>query len=338
LQRSPALWLLPCARPLPGGGVRPPAEPRGPARLLILTVGCAPDLRRFHQQQGARHLRTCSSAWPWQPDTRSAKRSIVAARVLSTRDSRWTVERLTAVSAWIFILGYGAAGVAYYEKWYASAGKASWCRTRRQPPRCARSFRPVPNICSPLRNSGRHFTTSLARTFYSYAASWPIGSTSTTTLAGVSGDRPIFLIVDEYQWLQELTGMTSSTSDGSGRGWISSSVDACSTASRMGPRTARSRCFAAARRRRRPPGRRASSAAPDSYSMAERVLNQGVADLAHWPRYQDPRTTAGARPEVRPPENGLRIEGSGWPGIVKLCRGVLPESSYPRKSRHAGHA
>src|SRR5207248_2150778 len=55
--------------------------------------------------------------------------------------------------------------------------------------------------------------------FYSYAASWPAVSATTTALPGVSDDRPIFLIVDEYQWLQELTGMTSSTSEWQ-RSWL----------------------------------------------------------------------------------------------------------------------
>ncbi len=56
-------------------------------------------------------------------------------------------------------------------------------------------------------------------TFYSYAAAWPVASGATTTLTDVGEDRPIFLIVDEYQWLQELTGTTSSTSEWQ-RSWL----------------------------------------------------------------------------------------------------------------------
>jgi hypothetical protein len=52
------------------------------------------------------------------------------------------------------------------------------------------------------------------------------------------------------------------------------------------------------------------------YRISEPVMTQTAANLAQWTRYDDPRRTAASRPEVRKIENGLRIGGTGWPGIV----------------------
>jgi 4-amino-4-deoxy-L-arabinose transferase-like glycosyltransferase len=300
------------------GGVRPLAERRGPARLLILTVGCALIFAGFINNKVPVYLPHLLVGLALAAGYAASETIHRAARILSTRDSRWTVDRLTAVAAWIFILGYGAAGVAYYEKWYASAGKselvpyeATAATLRTLVPAGPKYLFASPQFWPPFHDEP-------GATFYSYAASWPIGSSSTTTLAGVSDDRPIFLIVDEYQWLQELTGMTSSTSEWQ-RSWLDfierrCVLDGVAYGTAHGT-LALFRCGTAAAPAARTP--RIVGGARQ-YSMAERVLNQGAADLAQWPRYQDPRRTAGDRPDVRPTESGLRIEGSGWPGIVKM--------------------
>jgi hypothetical protein len=45
-------------------------------------------------------------------------------------------------------------------------------------------------------------------------------------------------------------------------------------------------------------------------------LRQAPADLAQWGRYQDPRRSPASHPEIRLNDAGLRISGSGFPGIV----------------------
>ena len=54
------------------------------------------------------------------------------------------------------------------------------------------------------------------------------------------------------------------------------------------------------------------------YAVAERVLEQRGADLAKWMRYKDPRATPNAQPHVSATDGGLRIAGTGWPGIVTM--------------------
>jgi len=54
------------------------------------------------------------------------------------------------------------------------------------------------------------------------------------------------------------------------------------------------------------------------YTIAEPVLSQRAGDLARWMRYEDPRVTAAAKPHVGEADGGLRIEGTGWPGIVTM--------------------
>jgi hypothetical protein len=54
------------------------------------------------------------------------------------------------------------------------------------------------------------------------------------------------------------------------------------------------------------------------YALGGIVLSQTAADLAQWTRYDDPRRTAAAHPEVRLEDHDVRISGTGWPGIIKM--------------------
>jgi hypothetical protein len=157
-----------------------------------------------------------------------------------------------------------------------------------------------------------------ATTFYSYAAAWPVSSGPSSTLSGVDGDRPILLIVDELQWLQELTGTTSSTSEWQ-RSWLDFIVRRCALDG-VAYGTAHGtlalyRCGLSAAP---PAGAPRIVGGATVFTIGERVLAQGAADLARWPRYQDPRVTSAARPEVALTGDGLRIAGTGWPGIVRM--------------------
>jgi hypothetical protein len=54
------------------------------------------------------------------------------------------------------------------------------------------------------------------------------------------------------------------------------------------------------------------------YEVSDTVLAQSAAQLAAWTKYDDPRRTSTAEPSVGLTAGGLRISGTGWPGIVKM--------------------
>jgi len=61
-----------------------------------------------------------------------------------------------------------------------------------------------------------------------------------------------------------------------------------------------------------------------NYSRSRDEAEQTAADLARWPRYEDPRHVAGSRPsQVELTDRGLRITGGGWPGIVRPFDGEV---------------
>jgi hypothetical protein len=219
-----------------------------------------------------------------------------------------------------FIALYGGAAVAYYEKWYVSAGKselvsyeATTATLRTLVPRGPKYLYASPQFWTP-------FHADAGTTFYSYAAAQPVDSEQATTLAGAGDDRPIFLLVDELQWLPELIGVSSSTAEWQ-RGWIAfigqrCVLDAVALGTAHGT-LALYRCALAA-------APAATASAPrmvggsSEYRVADLVLRQAPADLAQWGRYQDPRRTPAGHPEIRLNDTGLRISGSGFPGIVTL--------------------
>jgi hypothetical protein len=148
----------------------------------------------------------------------------------------------------------------------------------------------------------------------------PVASGETTTLTDVGGDRPIFLIVDEYQWLQELTGLTSSTSEWQ-RSWLDFIEHRCVLDGvAYGTAHGTLALYRCGLTEAPPAGTPRIIGGATQYTIAERVLGQGADDLARWMRYEDPRVTAAARPNVAVTGSGLRIEGTGWPGIVTMFR------------------
>jgi hypothetical protein len=149
-------------------------------------------------------------------------------------------------------------------------------------------------------------------------------------LAGAGGDRPIFLIVDEYQWLPELTGPSSSTPEWQ-RAWTTfieqrCALDAVAPGTAHGTLALYQCALSDPPAVKTPPAPRIIGGSTE-YRVGEAVLSERGAELGGWSRYEDPRRTASARPEVRPTEDGLRITGTGWPGIVRTIPAV-PGDTY----------
>jgi 4-amino-4-deoxy-L-arabinose transferase-like glycosyltransferase len=291
--------------------------PHGPLRLLIFALGGALIFAGFINNKVPVYLPHILVGFALAA---GCAVSVVCRRIRAINPG---------VLALLFIAAYGGAGVAYYEKWYSSVGKselvpyeATTATLRALVPAGPKYLYASPQFWTP-------FHAEPGTRFFSYAAS-QVDSASTIALAGAGGDRPIFLIVDEYQWLPELTGPTSSTTAWQ-RAWTTFIEQRCGLDG-VAPGTAHGtlalyRCALSDPPPARTPAMPRIIGGATEYRIGDLVLRNGTAELAAWTRYEDPRRTAGARPDVRPTEDGLRIAGTGWPGIVKMIPAV-PGDSY----------
>ena len=295
---------------------RPTADPRGAVRLLVLTVGSVFIFAGFINNKVPVYMPHLLVGFSLAAGFAVSEAAYLAHHALSIRSTRLDVDRAVRVALWFFIVGYGGAGVTYYEKWYATVRKselvpyeATAATVRTLVPRGPKYLYASPQFWTP-------FHAEVGTTFYSYAAAQPVDSGSTVALAGVNDDRPIFLLVDEFQWLPELTGLSSSTLEWQ-HDWIGfierrCALDGAALGTAHGT-IALYRCTLDAAPLGRTPR---IVGGTTEYRISEPVMTQTAANLAQWPRYDDPRRTPASRPEVRKIENGLRIGGTGWPGIV----------------------
>jgi len=83
-----------------------------------------------------------------------------------------------------------------------------------------------------------------------------------------------------------------------------------------------------------PAGRTRIIGGAQEFTIAEPVLSQGPAELAAWTKYDDPRRTPADQPSVVLTPGGVRISGSGWPGIVKMFE-ATPGERYLVRTRTA---
>jgi 4-amino-4-deoxy-L-arabinose transferase-like glycosyltransferase len=291
------------------------ADPRGPRRLLILAVGGALIFAAFINNKVPVYMPHLLIGFA------------LAAGFAVSEVVSFVPARNRAGVTLAFIAAYGGAGVAYYEKWYVSAAKselvpyeATTDTLRTLVPGGPKYLFASPQFWTP-------FHADAGTTFYSYSAAQPIDSESTTTLAGAGDDRPIFLIVDEFQWLPELFAVSSSTAEWQ-RGWIAfieqrCGLDAMALGTAHGT-LALYRCALAAAPPVPASGPRIVGGSTE-YRIGELVMSQRTKDLARWSRYDDPRRTTAERPDVHATETGLRISGTGWPGIVKTFAATAGE-------------
>jgi hypothetical protein len=295
---------------------RPMADPRGALRLLVLAVGGAFIFAGFINNKVPVYMPHLLVGFSLAAGCAVSEAAYLARQALAKRGTRLNVHQVMRIAMWAFIIGYGGAGVAYYEKWYSTVRKselvpfeATVATLRTLVPAGPKYLYASPQFWPP-------FHAEPGTTFYSYAAAQPVDSGSTIDLAGANDDRPIFLLVDEFQWLPELTGISSSTL-GWQHDWVAfierrCALDGAAFGTAHGT-IALYRCALGAAPRATTPR---IVGGTTEYRISERVMTQTAANLAEWPRYEDPRRTAASRPDVRTAGNGLRIGGTGWPGIV----------------------
>ena len=296
-----------------------PRDPRGPLRLLILAAGGALIFAALINNKVPVYLPHITIGF-----------ALVAGLAVSEAIRALPTRRAAATLA--FIVLYGGAGMAYYEKWYSTALKSELV-SYESTERTLRALVPAgPKYIFASPQFWTPFHAEPATTFYSFAAGQPIVSSGGVALAGAQPDRAIVLIVDELQWLPELVGASSSTTEWQ-RSWIRfiedrCAIDAVAYGTAHGTLAAY-RCTLAGDR---PVPSRAGAwprivGGAAEYRVGECVARQPAEVLARWPRYDDPRRTSASHPDVRLDRDGLRISGTGWPGIVTMFA-ATPGDAY----------
>ncbi|PYR23755.1 MAG: hypothetical protein DMF98_17745 [Acidobacteria bacterium] len=180
------------------GHTRVPADPRGAERLLILAIGGAFMFAAFINNKVPVYMPHLLVGFA------------LAAGVAVSEALSFVPARRRALVTLSFVVAYGGAGVAYFEKWYATAGKSELVSYEATTGTLRALVPPGPKYVYASPQFWPPFHAEPLTTFYSYAAAHPVDSGSAAILAGAGDDRPIFLIVDEFQWLPELTGVSSS--------------------------------------------------------------------------------------------------------------------------------
>jgi 4-amino-4-deoxy-L-arabinose transferase-like glycosyltransferase len=311
---NPLLWLFRIAIVLGvvvlvvrvvSGARRTDADSRGPGRLLILSVGTAVIFAAFINNKVPVYMPHVLLGF-----------SLAAGVFVSEAAALLPGWRPLALA----LLGaYGLAGVFYYEKWYSTARKSELvpyentvATLRALTPAGAKYLFASPQFWPPFHEEP-------GTTFLSFAAAQPHETDGFLALGGASDDKPIVLLVDEAQWLPELTAGVSHPAESWQRDWVSFIETRC-VLDGYALGTAHGTIAAyACGLARRPPVRvpRIVGGATD-YAVGEPALSQAAEKLAHWTRYDDPRRPSSAQPSVALTGEGVRISGNGWPGIVKM--------------------
>jgi hypothetical protein len=224
-----------------------------------------------------------------------------------------------AVVVPVLLAAYGLAGVAYYEKWYSTTKKSELTRyedteatLRALVPAGPKYIFASPQFWTP-------FHAEADTTFLSYAAAQPIDRGDTVTLAGADERRPIVVVVDEAQWLPELTTGPSQPATSWQRDWVQFIDQRCDmTAIAHGTAHGTLAAYRCSLREHPIQGLLTYIGGATEYQSTQGVLVQSAEDLSHWTRWDDPRRGPSDHPEVALSHGGLRISGTGWPGIVKM--------------------
>jgi hypothetical protein len=183
------------------------ADPRGARRLLVLAVGAAVIFAGFINNKVPVYMPHLLLGFALAGGFAASE-----AAALLPASARLAVP--------ILLAGYAAAGVAYYAKWYATAAKSELvpyeqteATLRALVPAGPKDIYASPQFWTPF-----HDTAGTA--FFSYAEAQPVDRGADVALAGATDARPIVLLVDELQWLPELTVGVSQPTTSWQRDWI----------------------------------------------------------------------------------------------------------------------
>ena len=290
------------------GPVRTAPDRNGAARLLILAVGAALIFAGFINNKVPVYMP-----------------HLLLGFALAAGFAVSEISALLPGFAWLgpaFVAFYAIAGVAYYQKWYSSASKSELVPYESTEATLRKLVPPGPKYIYASPQFWTPFHAERDSDFLSYAEAQPLqnGEGHEIALAGAENDKAIVLLVDELQWLPELTAGVSQPTTSWQKDWVSFIEKHCMLeAEALGTAhgtIAEYRC--SLRGKPNPaPGLRIIGGATE-FTIDRPVLAQTAEDLARWTKYDDPRRPSSARPSVALAADGLKISGDGWPGIVKM--------------------
>jgi 4-amino-4-deoxy-L-arabinose transferase-like glycosyltransferase len=213
-----------------------------------------------------------------------------------------------AVLVLLFIAGYGAAATAYYEKWYSSARRSELVPYERTAATLRALVPPGPKTVYGSPHFWTPFHADRDTRYLSYLMGL-IGPES------MPDDRPVYMLVDELQWLPDLTSRAPGRNVPRDR-WVELLKQKC-VLDAMALGTAYGtiglyRCDG-----KRPPEAPTPRIIGDGieYRIGDRTT-LGPAELQRRTSYDDPRRQPGDSPSVSTTADGLRVAGTGWPGIT----------------------
>jgi 4-amino-4-deoxy-L-arabinose transferase-like glycosyltransferase len=206
----------------------------------------------------------------------------------------------------VFVFAYGAASMAYYERWYSRTHKTELLPYEQTVATVRALVPPGPKDLYGSPHFWTPFYDDTSTRFLSYGDG----------LKSTDPGRPVFLLVDETQWLPDMRGPSADRTV-TGR-WVDfierrCVLDGVALGTAYGT-MALYRCHLD----RKPEQQTPRIVGGDTvYQRGEQVMNLAGAELmTQWKPYDDPRRQATQRPELTPTPAGLRIAGTGWPGIA----------------------
>jgi 4-amino-4-deoxy-L-arabinose transferase-like glycosyltransferase len=274
----------------------------GARRVLVLAVGAAAIFAAFINNKVPVYLPHLLIGF-----SLAAGYAVVrAARVL----------RVPAL-ALIGVMLYSAAGVAYYERWYRSALTSELVPYERTEATLRTLVPPGPSVVVASPHFWTPFHDDSGVTFLSYSSGAPEArSDGRAAFDLVTGDRPLWLAVDEYQWMPDAESVQRALPPGASRGWIWFIGEHCVLAGEALGTAYGTIALYRCQMDGRPdaaPLRIVGDAV--EYVPGDSALRQTSAELSLWPKYEDARRSSSSRPSVRLDDDGLRVSGTGWPGI-----------------------
>ena len=287
------------------GAKRTDADPKGAIRLLILSVGAAAIFAGFINNKVPVYMP-----------------HLLIGFALAGGFAVSEITRVLPMFGYagpLLVAAYALAGVVYYEKWYASAGKtelvpyeSTSATLRALVPAGAKYVYASPQFWTPFHDED-------GTAFYSYAEAQPVNHDGVASLNGAGDDRRIVLLVDELQWLPELTVGVSQPTTSWQREWVSFIEQHCALgAVAYGTAHGTIAEFECGLRESPNPQNTRIVGGDVEYRVGEPVLTEHAPELADWKKYDDRRRTSTTQPSVRLTAGGVRISGTGWPGIVKM--------------------
>jgi 4-amino-4-deoxy-L-arabinose transferase-like glycosyltransferase len=296
------------------GAKRTDADPKGALRLLILSAGAALVFAAFINNKVPVYMPHLAIGFA------------LAGGLAVSEVTEFLP--MFAYAGPVVIALYAIAGVAYYEKWYSSASKtelvpyeSTEATLRKLVPAGAKYIYASPMFWTPFHDEP-------GTAFYSYAEAQPVEHDGVVSLSGAGDDKPIVLLVDELQWLPELTTGVSQPATSWQSDWVRFIQAKCELgAVAYGTAHGTIAEFECGLRDAPHPWYSKIIGGSVEYREEDSVLMQYAPQLAGWTKYDDPRRTSAAQPSVVLSPGSLRISGTGWPGIVKMID-LTPGDAY----------